>query len=180
MVDARLSRSDIARRLPAGAKQRFATALFADRRRPPRPPAREFGETAVRAVGVALAIGSTAFAAFMISDAERKPQFAGIEHLAIYSRPTVIAAQRAQTQVADQRSKVDYTPVGSIAEQQEPTIPGFLLLEVRSGAALVQTPNSIVRVSPGDVLAGLGRITSFERRGEKWVVVTQSGIVVGN
>ena len=101
--------------------------------------------------------------------------------MSIYSRPTTLAARRAQTQVADQRSKVDYTPTGSIGERNSSRrLPGFQLLEVRAGTALIQTPNSIIRVTPGDVVAGLGRVTAFERRGEKWVVVTPSGIVTGN
>ncbi|BGE87258.1 MULTISPECIES: hypothetical protein [Methylosinus] len=149
----------------------------------------------MRSVGIGLAVASTAFAGYMISDNERSPQFAGIEHLSIYSRPATLAAQRAQMQIAQTQpqtqsesrpqlqaqAKVDYAPVGSIGESpQTPTITGFHLLEVRGGAALLETPNAIVRVSPGDVVAGLGRITAFERRGDKWVLVTPSGIVAGN
>jgi hypothetical protein len=190
-------RNDAARRAPSAPAP--APAVFAERRGPPRPRAQTMGETVVRSVGIGLAVASTAFAGYMISDTERRPQFAGIEHLSIYSRPATLAAQRAQTQVAQAQpqpqapsrsqtqmqmqaqAKVDYAPVGSIGEsRQEPTIPGFRLLEVRGGAALLETPNAIVRVSPGDVVAGLGRITAFERRGDKWVLVTPSGIVAGN
>lgn len=182
-------RTDAARRAPSAP----APALFAERRSSPQSHARTAGETVVRSVGIGLAVASTAFAGYMISDNERSPQFAGIEHLSIYSRPATLAAQRAQTQVAQTQpqsesrpqlqaqAKVDYAPVGSIGESpQTPTIPGFHLLEVRGGAALLETPNAIVRVSPGDVVAGLGRITAFERRGDKWVLVTPSGIVAGN
>lgn len=175
------SRTETTRRAPPDIAKAPAAGLFAERRERPRPQARDFGETAVRSVGIGLAVASTAFATYMISDTERQPQFAGLEHLSIYSRPTTLAARRAQTQVADQRSKVDYTPTGSIGDaQQQPAIPGFQLLEVRAGTALIQTPNSIIRVTPGDVVAGLGRVTAFERRGEKWVVVTPSGLVTGN
>lgn len=169
------SRGDSTRRPP----QEAAPGLFAERRTA-RPRALDVGETVVRTVGIGLAVASTAFAGYMISDVERQPQFAGLEHLAIYSRPAAIAARRTQT--ADARSKVDFTPVGSIAESQphEAVIPGFRLIEMRGGAALLETPNAIVRVSPGDIVVGLGRITAFERRGDKWVAVTPSGIVVGN
>jgi hypothetical protein len=168
-----------ARRAPSASPQ--APALFAERREPPRPHALDVGETVVRSLGVGMAVASTAFAAYMIADVDRKPEFAGLEHLSIYSRPAMMAARRAQTQVADSRSKVDFTPVGSIGDtKDEPTLPGYAMLEMRGGSALIQTPNAIIRISPGDVVAGLGRITSFERRGEKWVVVTPSGIIAGN
>jgi hypothetical protein len=168
-----------ARRAPSDSPQ--APALFAERREPRQPHALDVGETVVRSLGVGMAVASTAFAAYMIADVDRKPEFAGLEHLSIYSRPSVLAARRAQTEVADARSKVDFTPVGSIGDaKSEPTLPGYAMLEMRGGSALIQTPNAIIRISPGDVVAGLGRITSFERRGEKWVVVTPSGIIAGN
>ncbi|MBG0808595.1 hypothetical protein IY145_04325 [Methylosinus sp. H3A] len=182
MVDAPTSRPDATRRTPPIKTPRMAPPpLVADRRTPPSRPARAIGETALRTAGVGLAVVSTAFAAYMISDAERRPQFAGLEHLAIYSRPTVIAAKRIQTQIADQRGKVDFTPVGSIGEpQSEASVPGFSLLSVRSGVALLQTPNAIVKVSPGDLVDGLGRVMALERRGEKWALVTAGGVVIGN
>jgi hypothetical protein len=157
-----------------------ALGLFAERRLSPRPRTRDFGETAVRSIGVGLAVASTAFAAYMISDTERQPQFAGLEHLSIYSRPATLASRRAQTQLAEQSPKVDYTPTASIREAQPPRAAGFQLIEVRDGTALIQTPNARVRVIRGDVIAGLGRVTALERRGEQWVVVTTGGLVSGN
>ncbi|PWB94331.1 hypothetical protein [Methylosinus sporium] len=182
MVDAPISRFDSTRRKPPSRKPKVASAPFvAERRASPPRPAREFGELALRTTGVGLAVVSTAFAAYMISDVERRPQFAGLEHLAIYSRPTVIAAKRIQTQLADQRGPVDYTPVGSIGEPQSETgVPGFSLLSVRSGVALLQTPTAIVKVSPGDVVEGLGRVAALERHGEKWALVTAGGVIVGD
>ncbi|WP_018264587.1 hypothetical protein [Methylosinus sp. LW4] len=181
MVDAPTFRSDGPRRAPTLGKPKIAPPhLFAERRTPPMRPTRDIGELALRTVGVALAVVSTGFAGYMISDAERRPQFAGLEHLAIYSRPTVIAAKRIQTQIADQRGKVDFTPVGSIGEaQSEVGVPGFALLSVRSGVALLQTPNAIIKVSPGDLVEGLGRVTALERRGEKWALVSSAGVVIG-
>ncbi|WP_159725952.1 hypothetical protein [Methylosinus sp. Ce-a6] len=182
MVDAPTSRSDATRRTPPIEKPKAAPPpLVAQRRTSPSGPKLAIGEAAVRTVGVGLAVVSTAFAAYMISDAERQPQFAGLEHLAIYSRPTAIAAKRMQTQIADQRGKVDFTPVGSIGESQsEAGVPGFSLLSVRAGVALLQTPKAIVKVSPGDLVEGLGRVTALERRGEKWALVTTGGVIIGN
>lgn len=176
-----ISRPDALRRMQSGSKQSGRERAPRGRARPDRP-AREPGEMIVRSFGVVLAVASTTFAAYMISDTERQPQFAGLEHLSIFSKPAVSAARRTQTQIAaDQHNKVDYTPVGSISEQrQDKAVPGFVLLGVRSGTALIQTQNMIARVSPGDVVEGLGRITAIERRGDKWVVVTPSGLIVSN
>lgn len=143
---------------------------------------RESGELAVRSLGVALAIASTAFAAYMISDTERRPQFAGLEHLTIFSKPSHPGAHRAPAQAAgDPRKQIDYTTVGSISERrQSRAVSGFTLLGVRFESAVIQTPTTILRVSQGDLVEGLGRVTAIERRGEKWVVVTPGGLIVGN
>lgn len=182
MVDEPMSRFDALRRVRSHSRRTAEAAALAARRTRVTARAQDQGEMVVRSLGVVLAIASTAFAAYMISDAERRPQFAGLEHLSIFSRPTIVAAHRAQTQIAsDQQSKVDYTPVGSISEStRDQSVPGFVLLGVRSGAAVIQTPNTIIRVSQGDLVDGLGRITAIERRGDKWVVITPSGLIVSN
>lgn len=145
-------------------------------------PAREPGELAVQSFGVALAVASTGFAAYMISDTERRPQFAGLEHLSIFSKPSHSTARLEPTQVAGgQQKQIDYTPVGSISEPARgASAPGFVLLGVRGGSAVIQTPTTILRVSQGDLVEGLGRIASIEKRGEKWVIVTSTGLVFGN
>lgn len=182
MVDWPISRTN--------ALRRFRSRLPAETARAPHERAttsyrrlHDPGETLVRSAGVVLAVASTGFAAYMIADTERQPQFAGLEHLAIYARPNMSAAtRRTQTQLAaDQQNKVDYTPVGSISEpRQEQPVPGFVLLGVNSGTALVRAPTAIIRVAQGDIVQGLGRVVSIERRGDKWVVVTPSGLIVSN
>lgn len=180
MVDAPTTRPD-ARRTSAIKNAKVTPPRVAVRSASRSRQTFAIGEAAVRAAGVGLAVVSAAFAAYMISDTERQPQFSGLEHLAIYSRPTTIAAKRIQTQIADQRGKVDFTPVGSIGEpQSQAGVPGFSLLSVRSGVALLRTPSAIIKVSPGDLIEGLGRVTALERRGEHWALVTTGGVVIGN
>ena len=143
----------------------------------PRPAAvaRGHGEAGLRALGVLLAIGSTGFAAHMIANSDRTPQIAGIEHLAIYARPTRSAMRR----VDPTATGVDPTPVGAIAESGEP-LAGFTLLQASDGAAVVETPGGRrVTLGVGERLEGLGRILAIEKRGQRWVLAAQKGVVLG-
>jgi hypothetical protein len=141
----------------------------------PAPVARGHGEAGLRALGVLLAIGSTGFAAHMIANSDRTPQIAGIEHLAIYARPTRSAMRRVDPTAAG----VDPTPVGAIAESGE-RLAGFTLLQANSGAALVETPGGRrVMLGVGEKLDGLGRVLAIEKRGQHWVLAAQKGVVLG-
>jgi hypothetical protein len=146
--------------------------------------AHDRGELIVQSLGLVLAVASTTFATYMISNSERDPNFAGLEHLAIFSRPALGTHYREMIErqiAAAERRSVDYTPVGAIGSStRNMSAPGFVLLGVNSGLAVVQAPNAIVRVSKGDMLDGLGRVMSIERRGNKWVVITQSGLIISN
>lgn len=57
-------------------------------------------------------------------------------------------------------------------------IDGWVLREVYNGAALVENRNRrLYEVMPGGVLPGVGRIEGIERRGTRWVVVTDRGLI---
>lgn len=139
-------------------------------------------EATLRLFGLALAIGAAAFASHMISDTDRQPQFAGLEHLSIFSKPTRTAARRVEKdgQIAAVRGPgIDYTPVGSVSRSNiERSSSGFVLVEATPDFATLQTPRGgRVRVSRGDTLEGLGRVYAIERRGGQWVVVTSNGVI---
>jgi hypothetical protein len=88
---------------------------------------------------------------------------------------------------------VDPTPTGSISDRAgagrpanlivtpmrsvESSLPPspYKLLDVLNGEALVQTDVGLRHVRAGDLLPDLGRINSIERRGDHWVLLTQSG-----
>ena len=88
---------------------------------------------------------------------------------------------------------IDPTPTGSIPDKSgagrpvnvivapmravEPSPPPspYKLLDVLNGEALVQTDVGLRHVRAGDLLPDLGRINSIERRGDHWVLLTQSG-----
>jgi hypothetical protein len=141
-------------------------------------------ETVVQSLGIILAVASTSFASYMISNSEREPQFPGLEHLAIFSRPAMAPRrfESAGGRIAKSEPyEVDYTPVGSTpSSRQNQLAPGFNLLGVSSGRAIIQGNEKIIRVSQGDMIDGLGRIIAIERRREGWVVVTRGGLIVSN
>lgn len=133
-------------------------------------------DTALRSVGVALAGGSLAFAAHMLSEPDRKPGIVGLEHLAIYAKPTTSTARRPQTLA---RGQIDYTPVGATRGVfSEVNVAGFDLVDAAPGRAVLRTPQGrVTRVAAGERLAGVGEIFSIERRDGKWVVATQAGLI---
>lgn len=65
---------------------------------------------------------------------------------------------------------------------------GHTILEVLSGWSLKGVSNGqawignertgVISVSPGDTIAGAGRVTEIERRSGQWVVVTTRGLIV--
>ena len=68
---------------------------------------------------------------------------------------------------------------GSCAQavKSEP-VDGWVLREVYNGAALVENRNRrLYEVMPGGMLPGVGRIEGIERRGARWVVVTDKGFI---
>jgi hypothetical protein len=57
-------------------------------------------------------------------------------------------------------------------------IPGWILRDVYDGVALVEGRDGYSReVIVGEVIPGAGRIEAIERRGRRWVVVTNQGFI---
>lgn len=137
------------------------------------------GEMFLGVAGVALALGSAAFATRMITDADYRPQFAGLDHLSIFSKPaTHYVASVKQSAPAVRRNGVDPTPVGAI-KQSKVAAQHFTLPDASSDVALMLAPNGkIERVARGSFVEGLGRVSSIEWRGKQWVVITTTGLVV--
>ena len=77
-------------------------------------------------------------------------------------------------------------PVEAAAREEAPApkpiksepVDGWVLREVYNGAALVENRNRrLYEVMPGGMLPGVGRIEGIERRGARWVVVTDKGFI---
>ena len=63
------------------------------------------------------------------------------------------------------------------SERAKIPLNGYVLREVRNGAALVENRAGLIEVIPGDILPGAGRVRAIERKGRQWVVVTSGGTI---
>ena len=70
-------------------------------------------------------------------------------------------------------------PATEVAKEALPRVEGWSLRDMSNGVALLENRRgALIEVAPGDMLRELGRVKRFERRGPRWVVVTEKGAVV--
>ena len=60
-------------------------------------------------------------------------------------------------------------------ETNAKSIEDWTLREVANGTAVLQGPSGIQKVTTGDAVGGLGKVTAIVRWGKGWVVVTSAG-----
>jgi hypothetical protein len=182
--------STVARRKPP---QRHARAVPISRS--------SSGDRVLAGLGIMIAMSSLAFAGYMVSDVDRPPRIAGLEYLSIFARPSHSGAAALDRPLAIEAApapsiaagSIDLTPTGSIPDKGDdsrpirfmpppvrandlpPPISTNKLLDVLNGEALVQTDVGLRHVKAGDLLPDLGRINSIEKKGDHWVLLTQSG-----
>ncbi len=73
-------------------------------------------------------------------------------------------------------SNVSMETTGSI-QRQRPVLQGYIVLDARYDAALIGGRYGEREVRPGDFLPGAGRVERIERRGDRWVVLTNEGLI---
>jgi hypothetical protein len=70
-------------------------------------------------------------------------------------------------------------PRAAAAEAKKTSIVnGWVLYQVRDGAALIEGRDGLIEVEPGDMLPGLGRVETMRKQDGRWVVVTSRGLIV--
>ena len=62
-------------------------------------------------------------------------------------------------------------------ETRPTTIPGWSVVEVRDGTAVLEGPDEIRMAARGDTIPGVGRINSIVRWGNRWIVATANGLI---
>ena len=62
-------------------------------------------------------------------------------------------------------------------ETKPTTIPGWSVVEVRDGTAVLEGPDGIKMGARGDMVPGIGRLDSIVRWGNRWIVATAHGLI---
>jgi hypothetical protein len=110
--------------------------------------------------------------------ARRRPQ--DVDEKREVSPDAVLTTLLATKQ--DARPKVASPPFrhakSTTNEESTPTtIKGWTLHDIADGVAILEGPNGIRRVKRGDLVPGVGKIESIVRWGNRWIVVTSSGLI---
>ena len=137
-------------------------------------------ETVIRAVGMALASLSAAFAMYMLAYGAGKTRINGMEHLAIFAQPRgPRGAVRGPTPPsADTPTAVDMATTGSLAAAVGQATLEARPIEIVAAEAdrvWLKIDGSIHMAAPGDDVAGLGRIGAIVARNGGWVLLDDRG-----
>jgi hypothetical protein len=85
-------------------------------------------------------------------------------------RPTASTGAK----VKEVRTPAKLTPT---VETRPTTIEGWTLREVVNGTAVIEGPNGVWKVTPGQTVPGIGRVDSIVRWGNRLVVATSRGLI---
>jgi hypothetical protein len=137
-------------------------------------------ETMIRAVGMALASTSAAFAIYMLAYGAGKTRINGMEHLAIFAQPRGAGgAVRGPTlPPADGAPAVDMAATGSVAASASQAALEARPVEIVAAEAdrvWLKIDGAIRMAAPGDNVAGLGRIGAIVARNGGWVLLDDKG-----
>jgi hypothetical protein len=92
--------------------------------------------------------------------------------------PRPSAAAVSQAHISPSTALAMRQPVLAAAPETRPTtIPGWTVVDVRDGTAVLEGPDGIKMAARGDAIAGLGRIESIVRWGNRWIVATANGLI---
>jgi hypothetical protein len=137
-------------------------------------------ETVIRAVGMALASLSAAFAMYMLAYGAGKTRINGMEHLAIFAQPRgpggVVRDPAPPSAVAS--AAVDMAATGSLATSAGQTAPTPRPVEIvgaQTDRVWLKIDGAIRMATPGETVAGLGRIGAIVARNDGWVVLDDKG-----
>jgi hypothetical protein len=136
-------------------------------------------ETVIRAVGMALASTSAAFAIYMLAYGAGKTRINGMEHLAIFAQPRGPGgAVRGPTLPSGAAAAVDMAATGSVAASAGQAATAARPIEIVAAEVdrvWLKIDGAIRTAAPGDNVAGLGRIGAIVARNGGWVLLDDQG-----
>jgi hypothetical protein len=89
----------------------------------------------------------------------------------VSARPQAAPAIQANISVTERG------PMVPAPETRPTTIEGWTVLEVRGATAVLEGPDGVRMATRGDTVAGIGRIDSIVRWGNRWIVATDGGLI---
>jgi hypothetical protein len=90
------------------------------------------------------------------------------------SKDSIVAPRRTASTGATVKEVRKLTPA---PETRPTTIEGWTLREVVNGTAVIEGPNGVWKVTPGQTVPGVGRVDSIVRWGNRLIVATSSGLI---
>jgi hypothetical protein len=92
------------------------------------------------------------------------------------ARPSAAAASQANVSPAAALA-IRQPALAAPPETRPTTVPGWTVVDVRDGTAVLEGPDGIRMAARGDAIPGLGRIESIVRWGNRWIVATANGLI---
>jgi hypothetical protein len=174
------TKATIAKVAVIGASVTFVTAKLID--------------VALVGAGISAAVGSAAFAGFMLMQSEHAPLVNGTQYLAIFGQPGVNAkhwpdftpvAPTPPAEIAEAQSPiaVDTAPVGAIEPPKRVAPPDFELVAAGADHAWVRSGARILSIKPGDTIPDLGKVRAIAWNEGHWTLIGEDGkpmLVVNN
>jgi hypothetical protein len=95
-----------------------------------------------------------------------------------YAPTTSVVAARPTSSTAPTVKEVQTpTTLTPTPETRPTTIEGWTLREVVHGTAVLEGPNGVWKVTPGQTVPGVGRVDSIVRWGNRLIVATSRGLI---
>jgi hypothetical protein len=99
-------------------------------------------------------------------------------------KPSTTSTARLPTGLASQANTSLSVPAAAMRQPLAPapetrptTIPGWIVVDVRDGTAVLDGPDGVRMAARGDTIPGLGRVDSIVRWGNRWIVATANGLI---
>jgi hypothetical protein len=90
------------------------------------------------------------------------------------SKDSIVAPRQTASTGATVKEVRKLTPT---PETRPTAIEGWTLREVVNGTAVIEGPNGVWKVTPGQTVPGVGRVDSIVRWGNRLIVATSSGLI---
>jgi hypothetical protein len=137
-------------------------------------------ETVIRAIGMTLASLSAAFAMYMLAYGAGKTRINGMEHLAIFAQPRGPGGAVRDPTPPEPAAPpaVDMATTGSVANSAAQATVVARPVEIVAAQAdrvWLRIDGGIHMATPGDDIAGLGRIGAIIARNGGWALLDDKG-----